>query len=360
MSKIKEATERKFNPKKREPQNMVKAFFTCVALSILWLCINAAPGNPQKPAVRTIIIDPGHGGIDGGAQGKYSHEAVVALQIALKLREALQAEMPDVKVLMTRERDELPGGLYNKNAALRWRANFANSNNGDLYISIHLNASPQNNKYAKRPTGVFRTETYYVYTGKGKKKKKVAKTRQVEIYERYKLPATVKGTMTLIVASNAYNQKEKAVANSNTMHEALIAEMGEKDSLDPDMVNIDPVQARIMRQQYTKYFFQKSLSLSTSVEDGFSQLGRYSWGVWQRDWEAIWVLQATQMPAILVETGFVDNPEEEDYLNSKKGQEETARVIINAIKQYREGLETPAATKEKTPVSPINAASQGN
>jgi N-acetylmuramoyl-L-alanine amidase len=341
---------------------MIKPFLLLLLSCAVVQPAFSAPGKQQKPGVRTIIIDPGHGGVDGGAHGKYNREADLALKIGLQLREVLNAEMPDVKVLMTRESDELPGGLYNKNAALRWRANFANSNNGDLFISIHLNASPQNNKYARRGTGQYRTETYYVYTGKGKKKKKVAKTRQVEITERYQLPAKVQGTMTLIVASNAYNQKEKAVGNSNTMNEAMIAEIGEKDSLDPEMINMDPVLARIMRQQYTKLYFQKSLTLASNVEDGFNQLGRYSFGVWQRDWEAIWVLQATQMPAILVETGFVDNPEEEAYLSSAKGQEETARVILNAIKQYRQGVESAGGAKppEKLPTPPLNAAGQGN
>jgi N-acetylmuramoyl-L-alanine amidase len=341
----------------------MKYLFTlATVLGLMGVSAWATPGVQQKPGVRTVIIDPGHGGVDGGAQGSYSREAVLALEIGLRLRELIQTEMPDVKALMTRESDELPGGLYNKNAALRWRANFANSNNGDLFISIHLNASPQNQKYARRGTGQFRTETYYVYTGKGKKKKKIAKTRQVEITERYKLPAKVQGTMTLIVASNAYNQKERAVGGSSAMNASIMAELGEKDSLDPEMVNIDPVQARIMRQQYTKYYFQKSLTLASNVEDGFNQLGRYSFGVWQRDWEAIWVLQATQMPAILVETGFVDNPEEENYLNSKKGQEETARVILNAIKQYRADLEASTAPQavEKKPAPPLNAAGQGN
>ena len=94
---------------------------------------------PQKPPLKTIIIDPGHGGLDGGARGAVTREAVVALKIGLKLRDLMKAEMSDVNVIMTRERDELPGGLGNKNAALRWRAELANQNNGDLFISIHLN-----------------------------------------------------------------------------------------------------------------------------------------------------------------------------------------------------------------------------
>ena len=93
----------------------------------------ADDNKKQKPPLQTIIIDPGHGGVDGGANGTFTREAWVALKIGLKLRELMNKELPDIKVLMTREKDELPGGLDNKNAALRWRANFANDNNADLF-----------------------------------------------------------------------------------------------------------------------------------------------------------------------------------------------------------------------------------
>jgi N-acetylmuramoyl-L-alanine amidase len=102
------------------------------------------------------------------------------------------------------------------------------------------------------------------------------------------------------------------------------------------------VEARIRAAQYTKYFFQKSLTLASYVEEEFATIGRYSWGVQQRDWDGIWVLQATQMPSILVETGFIDHPDEEAYLSSEQGQLETARCIVNAVKRYKAMLENPA------------------
>jgi len=84
-----------------------------------------APVFAQKPPLQTIIIDPGHGGIDPGAEGTYSTEAQCALEISLKLRDQLKNTFPEIKVLMTREKDELPGGSKSKDAALRYRANFA-------------------------------------------------------------------------------------------------------------------------------------------------------------------------------------------------------------------------------------------
>jgi N-acetylmuramoyl-L-alanine amidase len=313
-------------------------FFLIIAITSVPVLV-ARDFPPQKQPLKTIIIDPGHGGVDGGARGAVTHESLVALKIALKLRELMKDELPDVKVLMTRESDELPGGFSNKNAALRWRAEFANQNNADLFVSIHLNASPANQRFGKRAVGT-REETYYAYSGKGKKKKKTEKTRTVTVYERYRLPPTVVGTQTYILARDWYEQKVKQAGQRKDVVQT--STISETDSLGQDLFYTDPIQARILAQQYAKYFFQKSLSLASYCEDEFAQLGRYSWGVQQRDWDGIWVLQATQMPSILVETGFVDNAEEEAYLNSPKGTEETARCILNAIKRYKDNLENGA------------------
>jgi N-acetylmuramoyl-L-alanine amidase len=327
---------------------MVKASLCIAFFAVATQVAMAEEITPQKPGVKTIILDPGHGGPDGGAQGAISREAILALEISLAIREMMLKEMPEVNVIMTRERDELPGGFSNKNAALRYRADLANRNNGDLFVSVHLNASPANQRYAKRQIGT-KQQTYYVYQGKGKNKKKIAKTRTVPEYERYRLPATVKGTQTYILARDWYKQKVSAVKS-----DAQIYDGGERDSLDQDMIIMDPVEAKVRAELYTKYFFQKSLTLATYLEEEFAAQGRYSWGVQQRDWDGIWVLQATQMPSILIETGFVDHADEEAYLASSRGQQEVARAVINAIKRYKEMLESGVkpgapATETETP-----------
>ncbi|MCU0335679.1 MAG: N-acetylmuramoyl-L-alanine amidase, partial [Chitinophagaceae bacterium] len=272
---------------------------------------------------------------DGGAKGSIAREAQLALEISLKIRDLLKQELPDLNVLMTRDADLLPGNSSSINAALKYRADFANRSGGDLFISVHLNASLANQRYGRRQIGT-REETYYVYSGKGKKRKKIAKQRTVPVYERYRLPATVKGTQTYILASDYYNQKIRSVGQKSEIYEG-----GENDSLDQEMLAVDPVEARIRAAQYTRYFFQKSLTLATMVEEEFSGIGRYSWGVQQRDWQGIWILQATQMPSILIETGFIDNPDEEAYLASEAGQKEMARAVVNAIKRYKALLENP-------------------
>jgi len=289
--------------------------------------------------LKTIVVDPGHGGVDPGAKGRMSRESEVALKIGLKLKDLLKKEMPDLNVLLTRDKDILPGNLYDKNAALRWRANFANDNNADLFISIHLNASPGNQRYERKQVGT-KQQTYYVYSGKGKSRKKIAKTRMVPVYERYRLEPTIYGTQTYILAADYYKGKVAAAGRASN-----ITGYVDIDSLGKDeAIEVDPVEARIRAQQYAKYFFQKSLTLATFVEEEFGSIGRKSWGVWQRDWagaQGIHVLSATQMPSILIETGFIDHWEEEEFLNSDTGAEAMAQSIVRAIMRYRDGLADP-------------------
>ena len=116
-------------------------FLTSLFISYITFVSLTYPSVPvQKPVLKTIIIDPGHGGKDPGARGLFSNEADVALDISLKLGKAIQEKMPDVKLVYTRTTDVLPGNALNKDLALRIRANMANEAKGDLFISIHCNA----------------------------------------------------------------------------------------------------------------------------------------------------------------------------------------------------------------------------
>jgi N-acetylmuramoyl-L-alanine amidase len=76
----------------------------------------------------------------------------------------------------------------------------------------------------------------------------------------------------------------------------------------------------------------------------------YRGGVKQRNDKGIWVLQATGMPSVLVETGFITNKQEEEYLNSVDGQDQVVDNILSALKKYKEELES---TKPGT-VNPVN------
>jgi N-acetylmuramoyl-L-alanine amidase len=93
------------------------------------------PLPPRAKAFTTIVIDPGHGGRDPGAHGhRGTEEKDITLKVGLKLRELLKRD-PGVRVLMTRERDVF--------VELEDRARFANGNEADLFVSIHVNSHPQ-------------------------------------------------------------------------------------------------------------------------------------------------------------------------------------------------------------------------
>lgn len=304
-------------------------FFCLIAV----VSLQFSHAQKNKPPLKTIIIDPGHGGVDQGASGSHSTEAHNALAISFKVRDLLNKDFPEIKTLMTREKDQLPGGGTNVKAALRYRANFANENKGDLFLCIHLNST--NIRYESRQEGT-RTITYYTYSGKGRRKKKVAHTKEVANMVRFKSQNQMHGSQTYLWAAGKSNDKIGAIEANNlqdeNMDSALTSEM-------------TAGELRIKAQQYLKYYFHKSLNLANMVEEEFAKTGRKSWGAMQRNEKGIWVLQATNMPSILVETGFISDPKEEDYLSSENGQQEVAQGIVNAIKRYKDILES---VKKKT------------
>ncbi len=278
-----------------------------------------------KQAIKTIVIDAGHGGNDPGAIGEYSNEAQLTLQMALKLGKKLQDVIPGVNIVYTRTNENLPGDVNNKNEANRLRAKIANEARGDLFVSIHVNSLAP--KYRNVPNGT-RKETYYVTTGKGKKKKRVAKTRTVTAYKRVRIPETVTGTETYIWAVGKNDQKKQFVQD----------ESGEQ--ADSSFQFFDTPEAYIKASLLTAKYFKNSQLAAELVEEEFATLGRPSYGVKQRNHQGIWVLQATAMPSILVETGFICTPEDEAYLNSEKGQDQLTESMKNAILKYKAALES--------------------
>lgn len=275
--------------------------------------------QPSKPVISTIIVDAGHGGVDPGARGQQNTEANIALAVALRLGKALEAEMPDVKIIYTRTSDDLPGGLSDKNEANRWRARMANEMKGDLFISIHCNAA------GKKPGGWYARRR----VGTKKVKNRKGKLVSVPVYETYFQKNYQHGTETFIWAADRNTFKSEAI--NQTEEETS----GEASDDSTDILDMNSPEATIRAQLYEKKFFAKSLQLATFVEEEFVKGGRISRGVKQRNEKGIWVLQATGMPSVLVETGFVTNTEEEDYINSDKGQEEIVNAVLTAVKRYR-------------------------
>lgn len=286
-------------------------FFYCIlAVSVFTAFSSKAQ---TKAPLRTIIIDAGHGGKDNGARGDYSFEKDICLDIALKLGKKLEEEYPDKKILYTRKTDTYP--------ELKARADFANANKGDLFISIHVNAAPpiKHSKFAG-----YKTQTYY--TGKGKSRKK--RTRKVAKYTTYYTDNPSHGTETFIWAADRSDEKESFIG-ADVVGEQVY------DSTAEYIPDINDPEFKAKALLWTKRFFDKSYMLATFVEESFIGQGRFSRGVKQRNEKGIWVLQATSMPSILVETGFITYKPDEKYLNSEEGQNEIAENILTAVKKYK-------------------------
>jgi N-acetylmuramoyl-L-alanine amidase len=301
-------------------------FFSFAAASVV---LTSFKPKPAQQVVRTIIIDAGHGlmpnGGHNGAKGTYSYEDEICYAVSKKLVAQLKQEFPEMKVIETRPTEQI--------VDLRERASIANRNRGDLFVSIHVNAMPP---LRKREMVGYKTEVYY--TGKGKKRKK--QTRKVPQYRSYEVPNTnAKGTQTYIWGAHKAEDKEIAVRENAPMlaEDNYKSKYGEIDPNSPEFIALSLVK--------TKQFGQRSATLSQMVEEEFAKVGRISGGSRQRQ-VGIWVLQATAMPSILVETGFITNPQEEAYLNSQKGQGEIAGCITKALHQYVKWLE-----KKQTAVS---------
>jgi N-acetylmuramoyl-L-alanine amidase len=325
---------------KKKLYRLIKCFF--VAGILLFTGIGA--WAQTRPVLSTIIIDPGHGGKDQGASGQFSTEAAVALSISLKLGKALAAELPDSKLIFTRTTDELPGGATTIHDGLEYRANLANQSKGDLFIAIHCNANGHRaGEYTVRR--VVGHKNRVVYVGKGSKRRK--KTIREPIYESYQVKNNEHGTETYIWAADRTGYKGEAIQETGEMVE---------DST--NALDLNSPEAMIRAQLYEKKYFSKSLLLATFVEDEFVKGGRFSRGVKQRNEKGIWVLQATGMPSILVETGFITQTEEEEYINSEQGQDEIVTQIVTAIKRYKASLEGngPPPVQQASPSAAAQAA----
>ena len=267
----------------------------------------------KSPRIKTIIIDAGHGGAEPGAKGTYSTEAQITLEIALRLDTLLRKELPSTRIVMTRTTD-----IFNNPIE---KANIANRENGDLFICIHVNAAPPRKEVVGYKNVVY-------YTGKGSKKKKHYKKQP--IYRSS--PNPVFGSSTYVWAADRGDEKAEGLANDSRFEsEAEIA----------DVPDINSPEAIIKARLWSQKFFKNSVRLATMIENEFVASGRKSLGVLQRNWKGIWVLQATNMPAVLVETGYITNKEEEDYLNSETGQIEITRSIANAILTYKQQVDGP-------------------
>lgn len=237
--------------------------------------------------VRTVVIDPGHGGREPGAVGRKVKEKDLTLAISLKLGEYLKENFPDVKVIFTRDTDV--------HVELRDRTRIANENQADLFISIHCNSATNRSAYG--------TETFVMGPHRNQANLEVAK-----------------------------------LENASILYEDNYLET--YDGYDPNSP-----ESNIIFTLFQNAYLNQSLSIASLVQDQFRERARrVDRGVKQA---GFLVLYRATMPAILVEAGFISNAREEEYLASEEGQNHIASAIYRAFRDYKTSQDQLAAAREQ-------------
>lgn len=250
---------------------LISAVLTAAVFCILFSNNTTTPQNNDK-RIFTVIIDAGHGGKDPGTTGLSGvYEKNIVLPIALKLKNNLAKEYDDMKIVLTREKDEF--------IELKQRGKIANSENGNLFVSIHCNA----------------------------KKNEENDKSGFEIY---------------LLDLNRVDE-----AKSITLDENKFIAFNEK--VDSAYITQNKILASVYQQAYLGYSERFSTMIETEMIKGTSLPSR---GHFQA---GFWVLLSASMPTLLVECGYLSNKSDEEYLKSDRGQEEIAKSIFKAIRYFK-------------------------
>lgn len=233
------------------------------------------PVLQAKEKTFTVVIDAGHGGKDPGARGSVINEKAINLAVALKLGSLISEKHSDVKVIYTRKTDVF--------IELDERANIANRNKADLFISIHTNA-------VKRGSTVSGTETYTLGLARSDENLEVAMREN-----------------SAILLEDNYLQKYEGFDPTSSESYIIFEFMQNKH-------------------------MEQSISLASEVQKCFASAKRNNRGVRQA---GFLVLRKTGMPSVLVELGYISNPAEERFMKTKEGQNKLATAIYNAFTKYK-------------------------
>ncbi|HTX88251.1 MAG TPA: N-acetylmuramoyl-L-alanine amidase [Bacteroidales bacterium] len=258
--------------------------------------------HPQeKTSLTRIVIDAGHGGKDPGTIGSQVQEKKITLAIALKLGKMIQDNLKGAEVIYTRSRDEF--------VELHERAEIANRNHADLFISIHCNANGSHSFHG--------AETYVMGLHRSEANLEIAKLENASILMEPDYSAKYQG-------------------------------------FDP---NSD--ESYIIFTLYQNAYLDQSTELAATIQDELKdRVGLNDRGVRQA---GFLVLYKTTMPSVLVETGFLSNPEEEKFLMSEKGQDFIAGAIYRAVLRFgktlgqaqeKTGVPETVAVRKQTPPPP--------
>ena len=265
------------------PINIKRSFQLFLVLTFLAFSFTPAiaqeAGDDPAKGIRIVVIDAGHGGHDPGASGKVEKEKNIALAIALKVGQYIEENMPDVKVIYTRKEDVF--------VDLWKRAEIANNAEADLFISIHVNAHTRNSAY---------------------------------------------GTLTLVLGQHRADENFDVAVRENSV--ILLEEDYETIY---EGFNPESTESYIMFSLMQKTYFRQSIEFGDYVQDQFRERAqRRDLGVRE---QGLLVLAQTSMPGVLIETGFMSNPQEEKYLITDYGQDIIASAIYRGFREYKEEID---------------------
>jgi len=252
------------------------ALYLFSLILITYQCYSVNIYEDDEPLkIKTIVIDAGHGGKDPGSICKAGYEKDVTLAVSLKLGEYLEKYMPDVSVIYTRKTDVF--------VELHKRAEIANTAKADLFISIHVNSNK-----SPTPSG--------------------AETLVLGLHRAKENFETAMRENAVILIEEDYNAKYEGF-DPNSPESYIIFSL---------MQNVN---------------FDQSITLASKIQEQFKDKAkRPDRGVKQ---QGLLVLARTSMPGILIELGFLSNPNESKFLFSKNGQEVLASAIFRAIRNYK-------------------------
>ena len=243
-------------------------------LFLMLLFLTIITGFAQNSGKFKVVLDAGHGGKDPGAVKNGVKEKDVVLDVVLKIGKILEKNK-EIEVIYTRKTDVF--------VELRERANIANKAKANLFISVHCNSVKSGN-----PIGAMTLVMGMSRTGTNLE---IAKTENAVIFQE-----------------TDYKTKYKGFDPNNP----------------ETLIGLKIIQEESLLQ---------SIELATLVQNQFrDELKRKDKGVHQ---QPLWVLDATVMPGVLIELGFISHPDEAKYLNSERGKEEMSESISNAILKYK-------------------------
>lgn len=276
-------------------RNSVFKFLIIMLLTAI--SASTAIGAPRKTKGKskvetpfTIVIDAGHGGHDHGAIDNGAKEKDINLGVALKLANNIKKRLKNVKVVMTRDDDTF--------ISLQERANIANRNKGNLFVSIHTNSVDKKNPNRKKVSG---TSVYALGPQKDANNLRVAQREN-----------------SVIELEDNYHQKYSGFDPSKD-ESYIIFEMAQKKNLGQSLKFAEKAQNELV-------------STAKRKDRGVKQAG-------------FWVLWATAMPSVLVELDFICNPTEAAFISSESGQQKMADALTNAVEKYIEAQNNPELEK---------------